>query len=338
MSHEIDETNGPAIAFIGETPWHGLGTQLPEGASIDVWRTTAKLDWQVKEGQVLYTREVTGEVKSAAAISADGTPLESVQFPGRKALYRGDNGAPLSIVSDGFQVVQPGDVLEFFRKLCEEHGFKMETAGALRGGRKIWALARIAEAFRVQDDEVRPFCLFSTAYDATMATWARLCATRVVCANTIAVAENEQGKMVRVPHNAKLDFDDVRLQLGIALNAWERYKVRALKMAEREITDEEAEQFIRELLGLAEGAVPKLYVRLKKLFKGDQMGAVKKSTRQTLWGLVQAVAEHVDHNPWSRSADTRLDNAWFGYGNDMKIAAFKRALAIVEPEEVKTAA
>lgn len=340
MAHQIDETNGPAVAFVGETPWHGLGTELPAGQSIDVWRAAAKLDWRVKEGQVLYTRDTDVVLEKTA--EATTYVQESVPFPGRKTLYRGDNGAALSIVSNGFQIVQPGDVLEFFRKLCEGHGFQMETAGALRGGKNIWALARIAEGFKVVDDEVRPYVLLSTAYDATMATWARLCTTRVVCANTIAFAETEFGKIVRVPHNAKLDFDDVRLQLGLAMNAWERFKVRALKMAEREVTDAETDSFLRELLGIDPKAekTPKAFDRITQLFKGAQMGGAKKSTRQTLWGIVQAVAEHVDHNPWSRGADSRLYQAWFGYGSDTKVAAFKRALAIVEPaqpEEVVSA-
>ena len=36
MSHEIDETTGKAaVAYVGETPWHGLGQQVPKGASIE---------------------------------------------------------------------------------------------------------------------------------------------------------------------------------------------------------------------------------------------------------------------------------------------------------------
>lgn len=318
MSHQIDQTNGNAIAYVGEKPWHGLGQKLTENADIDTWKREAHLDWSVKEGEVLFTRETSEQA------------TETVAFPARKALYRSDTGSGLSIVSDQFNVVQPGDVLEFFRKLVESHGFKMETAGALRGGRRIWALARIAEEIKVLDDIVHPYCLLSTAYDATMATWARLCCERVVCANTIQIAENEKGKIVRVPHNAKLDFDDVRLQLGLALNAWEKFKVRSLKMAEREMSDPEAEAFLRELLGVADDASPRGFARILDLFKGAQMGNNKKSTRQTLWGVVQAVAEHVDHNPYSRSDDTRQDSAWFGAGSNLKVRAFTKAVEMFE--------
>ena len=329
MAHEIDQTTGQdAIAFVGETPWHGLGKQLTEGATIEEWKIAAKLDWNVKEGRVLFEREVETQLAPAN--------IETIEFPKRKALYCSDTREPLSIVSHDFHVVQPGEVLEFFRKLVDSHGFKLETAGALRGGRRIWALARIAEEIKVLDDIVQPYCLLSTAYDATMATWARLCATRVVCANTIAYAESEKGNIVRVPHNATLDFDDVRLQLGLAVNAWEKFKVRSLKMAEREMPDVEAEKFLRELLGVADADTPRGFARVLDLFKGAQMGAEKKSTRQTLWGMVQAVAEHVDHNPWARNDDTRQDTAWFGAGANLKVKAFQKAIEVVEPKEAAT--
>lgn len=330
MSHEIDQsTSQPAIAYVGDLPWHGLGQKLPEDATIEEWKRAARLEWSVREFPVY--------------VDIPGRPTVT-QFPKRKALYRDDTMGALSIVSDGFNVVQPGTILEFFRKLVAEHGFKLETAGALRGGKRIWGMARIAESVKIMDDVVQPYCLLSTAYDASMATWARLCTTRVVCANTIAYAEGEKGNIVRVPHNAELDFDDVRLQLGLALNSWERFKVRALKLAEREVTDAEAAAFLRELLGLKDADEPKGFARILSLFKGAQMGSDKKSTRQTLWGVVQAVAEHVDHNPWSRSAESRMDAAWFGYGSDLKVKAFKNALAVVEPandesgKEVKVAA
>ena len=51
MSHDIDQTNGDAIAFVGETPWHGLGTKLPEGADIATWKRAAHLEWSGETGK-----------------------------------------------------------------------------------------------------------------------------------------------------------------------------------------------------------------------------------------------------------------------------------------------
>src|SRR3546814_8839889 len=66
-------------------------------------------------------------------------------FPEQKVLYRSDTKAPLAVVSKRFQVVQPGEILEFYRDLTEVGGFELETAGVLREGRKFWALARTGQ-------------------------------------------------------------------------------------------------------------------------------------------------------------------------------------------------
>jgi len=49
---------------------------------------------------------------------------------------------PLSVVSSRYQVVQPREILEFYRDLTEVGGFELETAGVLKDGKKLWALAR----------------------------------------------------------------------------------------------------------------------------------------------------------------------------------------------------
>jgi len=57
----------------------------------------------------------------------------------RKLLVRSDTREPLSVVSDSYNVVQPGEVLRFFEDVGKGSGFTMETAGSLRGGNRIWA-------------------------------------------------------------------------------------------------------------------------------------------------------------------------------------------------------
>lgn len=124
MSHMIDQTTGSnAIAYVGETPWHGLGQALTAGADLETWRREAHLDWTVASSPVLYKN---GELR---------------EWNQRKVLYRSDTGAPLSVMSAGFNVVQPADVLNLYSEIAKAGGFTLETAGALDGGRRIWALA-----------------------------------------------------------------------------------------------------------------------------------------------------------------------------------------------------
>ena len=37
--------------------------------------------------------------------------------------------------------MQPKEILEFFRDLIATHGMTIETAGSLKDGKRIWALA-----------------------------------------------------------------------------------------------------------------------------------------------------------------------------------------------------
>ena len=131
MSHMIDTSNNrDNMAYIGNTPWHGLGQVMPADADIDAWRIAAGLDWEIEMRPVFH-----------GVINDKGEKKASV-IEGRKALVRSDTQACLSIMSDRYKVVQPGDVLEFYRELVEGSMFSIETAGSLKGGQKIWAMAR----------------------------------------------------------------------------------------------------------------------------------------------------------------------------------------------------
>ena len=74
-----------------------------------------------------------------------GPGLDLKTYPDSKVLYRSDTLAPLSVVSNRYQVVQPHTVLEFYRDLVATAGFELETAGVLKGGRKLWALAKTGQ-------------------------------------------------------------------------------------------------------------------------------------------------------------------------------------------------
>jgi hypothetical protein len=94
MPHDIDCSTGkPAIAYVGETPWHGLGERLAEGQSIEVWIKAARLNWELKMLPVHYL--IDGTVRG---------------MDDRFVLARSDTGAALSIVSGEYQIVQPKEV------------------------------------------------------------------------------------------------------------------------------------------------------------------------------------------------------------------------------------
>jgi len=125
MAHELDMTRGTAaMAYVGEKPWHLLGTELQQDASVDEWITSAGLDWEVVPAEVQYT------IPGAAPLFIPDVKTMS----DRKVLFRSDTKDPLAVVGKDFKVVQPRQVVEFFRDLVEKNNMKLSTAGSLFGG------------------------------------------------------------------------------------------------------------------------------------------------------------------------------------------------------------
>ena len=48
MAHQIEQ-----IAYVGETPWHGLGNQLSPHQPIEVWAQQAGMDWRIESSDVV---------------------------------------------------------------------------------------------------------------------------------------------------------------------------------------------------------------------------------------------------------------------------------------------
>ena len=313
MAHMIDTTTGrAAIAYAGETPWHKLGQQLTPGASIETWTREAGLAYTVLESPVLYKTEAA----SAPEV-----------FKGRKVLHRSDTGGALAVVSDGYHVVQPAEVMGFFEKLVEIGGFQLETAGVLSHGKRVWGLARVNDGAEIiGGDVVRPYVLLGTSYDGTMATVAKFTSIRVVCNNTITAALGS-GESVRVLHSERFDADRVRQDLGIVADAWERFLIQSRQLAGDPLSAIDADMFVRSLLEPYKSpGVPvsesRAYRRILELFNGKAIGSDIPGVVGTRWGMLNAVTELVDHER-GRSDNTRIESAWFGTGAALKNRALE---------------
>lgn len=263
-------------------------------------------------------------------------------WPQRKVLYRSDTGAPLSVMSDNFNTVQPSDILNLYSKIAEVAGFTLETAGSLIGGRKIWALARVSDGADVTGvDRVRPYVLLATSYDGSMATTVKEVVERVVCNNTIQIAMNERGgREIRVLHSMKWTdeiAERVRMDLGFVHNAYEQFIVSARALAGRPMSGVEADEFVAHLLepyyggmksdgGVRDVRESKGYKRILELFNGAAIGR-DMAGGANRWGMLNAVTQLIDHER-GKSDSSRINSAWFGTGNAMK----ERAFAILEGE------
>ncbi len=306
-----------SMAYVNATPWHGLGNQLSPKQPIEVWAQQAGMDWEINSSSVHYLEQE-----------------QLRQFTDAKVLYRSDTGEALSVVSQRYKEVQPREVLEFYRDLVDIGGFELETAGVLKGGRKLWALARTGQETMLRGgDCVKAYLLLATACDGTLATTAQFTSVRVVCNNTLQMATGDSGGAIKVPHSTKFDADSVKQQLGLGVGVWHRFMGDMRRLADRAVHPFEARRYLVELMGdvdLPFHSQPnsKALKRVFELYAGLGMGATLASADDTAWGLVNAVTQFVDHEKRARSTDNRLDSAWFGAGAALKQRALEQALLL----------
>ncbi|EXS30046.1 phage/plasmid-like TIGR03299 family protein [Acinetobacter sp. 742879] len=344
MAHQIEN-----MAFVGQTPWHGLGNQLPQNQPIEVWAQQAGMDWRIESSNVSYM-----------AKNERGQNI-LMPYEEQRVLYRSDTHAPLSVVSQRYQEVQPREILEFYRDLTEQSGFELETAGVLKGGRKFWALARTGQSVALKGKDVsNGYILLATACDGTLATTAQFTSIRVVCNNTLAIAvrgQNRSAGVVKVPHSTKFDAEKIKQQLGISIHAWDEHMYEMKQLSQRKVTQQEAAAYFDAVfnntnLSIAEQdeSIIQYYLKAASMYKksnsksepngramskaitmfnGQGRGAELSSAKDTAYGLLCSITEFVDHERRAMSRDHRLNSAWFGMGATIKQRGLEQALRMV---------
>lgn len=303
-----------AMAYVGETPWHGLGQALSADAPLEVWATESGLDFELATADVQFKTESNAFGKGSA-----------YAFPGKKVMYRTDSDMPLGLVSDKYKIVQPIEVLEFFRDMVGNIAH-LETAGVLRDGAHYWALARMDGEFNVAGDKVNQYLLLASSADGSLATQARLTSIRVVCNNTLQLAQHGKAQ-VSVRHNSVFRPADVLSKLGDYNDLFKAFEQTAKLLASIKVSSQQATEIFTKVLGGSVEAPSRAATTALELYQGMGIGADLESSKGTAWGALNAVTELMD---WStaRTDDARLRNAWFGGGVNVKQQAMEQLLAL----------
>lgn len=330
MAHMLDETTGQhAIAYVGETPWHGYGTIMQENQSIEDWATAARMDWSAIKVPSGY--RVGDEWK---------------QEPGRFAVIRDDTFARLGTFTDRYKIVQPIQILEFFRDfILTDDRFQLETAGCLKGGQVIWALARFKNSLSVMGEEHAPYVMLTTSFDGTLATTAQATMIRVVCNNTITASLwSKDAATIKVRHNVNWNEKAAARaheQLEQVAATYSQYSDLAEALAMQRMSRAQTTEFFANLLGAEEGedenGESKVSTRKSNMI--DALIASYETTEKegtekgNAWTAFNAVTRYVDHDRATRRTngeteiDSRMSSAFFGSGQLLKVRAKELLLA-----------
>jgi phage/plasmid-like protein (TIGR03299 family) len=321
MGHELATVNGrTAMMYVGEVPWHGLGQRLESPATAREAIEAAGLDY---------------DVSLADLTTVDGIPVTT-----RKAVIRSDSKDILGVVGNSYVPVQNRESFAFLDAIVADGSLRFHTAGALRKGEKIWLLAKLPGSIRVKfsDDITEKYLLLTNSHDGSSCLRVFFTSIRVVCANTLAMADREgesEGLYIRHQGNLTAKILQAREVLGIAHKYFDDLEGQFDLMARHYPTYSQVSAYFKALVPDPEEANPSRAQNVRdelfRLYESGQ-GQDIPQIRGTTWAAFNAVTEHVDHFRATRAkseldrASNRLESSWFGSGARLKERAFQYAV------------
>lgn len=316
MSHEVEIIDGQAqMAYAGEVPWHGLGTKVASDLAPSQIMQQAGLDWSV-EKETMTT--------------ASGTEIE-----GKKALVRSSDNKVLDVVGDNWNPVQNSEAFEFFSEYCLAGDMEMHTAGSLKGGQMVWALAKVKESFDILGgDQVDSYLLFSNPHKYGKAIDVRFTPIRVVCNNTLSMSLGQNvANSVSLNHRTAFNPESVKETLGIASEKFAMYKETAQFLASKQFNMDSLIQYYNEVFprtyqGKKEVTVQgyeDLTNNAQKAFSFLETQPGAEFGEGSWWSALNSVTYLTDHK-MGRETDSRLTSAWFGANQTRKVKAVEKAV------------
>lgn len=312
MAHEVEMINGVAqMAYVGEKPWHGLGVEVSNDLTPGQIMAKAGLDWTV-EKQDLQT-------------------VAGTRIKGKQALVRSSDGSVLDVVGSDWNPVQNLDAFEFFSEFVMAGDMEMNTAGSLKEGRNVFALAKIKESFDILgEDRVDSYLLFSNPHQYGKAIDVRFTPIRVVCNNTLTFSLNSSSKnFVKVGHRSTFDANIVKEQMGLASEKFAKYKEMAEFLSTRRFSVESLLQYYNEVFPHREQrkieSAEDLSRPARQAFEVIETQPGAQYGEGTWWQAFNSVTFMTDHLQ-GRSAETRLQSQWFGGNQARKIKAAEKAV------------
>lgn len=331
MAHELEIENGEAkMAYAGQLPWHGLGTKVDPNISVDDMMVAAGLDWEVKKVPLYQHIYDPVEQKSVRERIED-----------RFSITRMTDRKSLTICGRNWRPTQNREAFEFFREFCEVGGAKMETAGSLKGGQNVWALARLGAGFTLPNgDRTEGYLLFSLPHVVGSSIQVRTTSVRVVCNNTLTYSlKGATESEYRQNHMRDFDFEAAREVVDMAnqnLAAQGEFaqQLQQVKMDKfdamvffnslisKEALDRAGAQEMLEALDTPQGRRSRMGQFMNSYLNGPG------SDQETAWGVLNGITHWTDHGAGDKQ-DKRLVDSWWGHNYRLKNAAQHKLAELV---------
>ena len=322
MAHELEMLKDGTASFAStQVEWHGLGRKVDRAMTSEEALREASLDWGVSK-RVLMT---------------GGQPVGT-----HMAVCRDTDDSILGIVGAKYKPLQNREAFGIMDELVSDGSMRYEAAGSLRNGSRIFLTGKIGSNEIVPGDRVDDYMVLYNTHDGSSALRVLWTQTRVVCANTVAMAlsgaKKADGIAIRHTVNMKNRVAQARQVLGLASAYNEAVAERSRYLATKRMSDAAMNAFLDELLpdrdieaDSRQNNTRRLHIRedIFDLWNGNGMGSDITGVAGTAWGAFNAVTEYTNHHSKVKrdSSEFRVESVLFGTGADMNRNAMKLLLA-----------
>ena len=317
MAHMVE-----TMAYAGAVPWHGLGVPVSNDLTPAQMQQKAGLDWRVREYESFIELDFGKKVPT-----------------GLKSLVRESDGRVLTNVGENWKPVQNDEAFEFFSEYVLAGDMEMHTAGSLKAGQMVWALAKVKDSFEILGgDRVDSYLLFSNPHQYGKSIDIRFTPIRVVCNNTLTFSlESKSERSVKVGHRVEFDADSVKEQLGIATQKMEQYGEVAKFLAGKRFTQDSYIEYLNSIFPrTADKRVQGKGLSVETLSRNAKLAHDVLETQPgaeygegSWWQAFNSVTFITDHVQ-GRNADNRLYSSWFGGNQIRKSSALSKAIEYAE--------
>lgn len=316
MAHMVE-----TMAYAGAVPWHGLGVPVSNDLTPHQMMDKAGLNWRVDEVDTYI--DYNGQRK----------------FTGSKCLVRETDGRILTTVGENWNPVQNEDAFNFFSEYVQAGDMEMHTAGSLKDGQMVWALAKVKDSFELfGGDTVESYLLFSNPHQYGKSIDVRFTPIRVVCNNTLTLSlDSKADRSVKIGHRVPFDASEVKQALGIATEKLETYKDMAAFLGKKRFTADSYIEYLntvfprtadKKVQGKAL-SVDTLSRNAKLAYDALEQQPGAKFAEGSWWQAFNSVTFITDHVQ-GRNEDNRLYSSWFGGNQTRKKNALKTAIEYAE--------
>jgi phage/plasmid-like protein (TIGR03299 family) len=305
------------------TEWPGSWDEA-RGPSGLMWEPMVQPVWNVVGGQAAVDKynaaRHAATQPGSTVMPADALALAPriEQVPGQQRIVRDDTLATLGVTTPQHHPITHAEMGEVLEALLQQTNVKYDTAGSVRGGKTVWALAYLDEPIVLKGDTTvtLPYVPLINHHDGNGALTAMSTSVRVVCANTVSMAEtqgNALGTSFKFRHtrNWRDKIDDAREVITGVRRDFAAYVELAEVLGSVRVTEEQTSRFIAAFIpthpdALISDRVMRNVEEARAAIRTILASPTSEGIGGTALGLVQAGVEYADHYRKFRTVDSHL--------------------------------